>query len=89
MALAASTGASFAVEREVWPPILEHRRALDVDVSRRAIVYWIDSVKPIRRVGKGARFAPCPRGYDDGGHASLCPPYTSDGIDMIRTSETV
>jgi hypothetical protein len=45
-------------------------------------------MKPIRRVGKGAFFAPCPRGYDDGGHASLCPPYKSDGIDMIRTSET-
>jgi hypothetical protein len=40
-------------------------------------------------VGKGALFAPCPRGHDDGGHASLCPPYKSDGIDMIRTSETM
>jgi hypothetical protein len=28
-----------------------------------------------RRVGKGALFAPCPRGYEIGGHASLCPPY--------------
>jgi hypothetical protein len=39
-------------------------------------------MKPISRVGKGALFAPCPRGYDDGGHASLCPPYKSDGIDF-------
>jgi hypothetical protein len=51
-------------------------------------------MKPIGRVGKGALFAPCPRGYDDGGHAEpvigpaegrtrwLCPPYKSDGIDM-------
>jgi hypothetical protein len=58
-------------------------------------------MKPIGRVGKGALFAPCPRGYDDGGHAEpvigpaegrtrwLCPPYKSDGVDMIRTSETV
>jgi hypothetical protein len=45
-------------------------------------------MKPISRVGKGALFAPCPREYDDGGHASLCPPYKSAGIDMIRTSET-
>jgi hypothetical protein len=44
-------------------------------------------MKPISRMGKGAFFAPCPRGYDDGGHASLCPPYKSNGIDMI--SETV
>src|SRR5580704_18095086 len=27
------------------------------------------------RVGKGAFFAPCPRGNAGGGHASLCPPY--------------
>jgi hypothetical protein len=26
------------------------------------------------RVGKGALFAPCPRGHCNGGHASLCPP---------------
>jgi hypothetical protein len=57
-------------------------------------------VKPISRVGKGALFAPRPCGYDDGRHAEpvigpgdgrirwLCPPYKSDGIDMIRTSET-
>jgi hypothetical protein len=54
----------------------------------------IVSMKPISRVGKGALFAPCPHGYDEGGHAEpvigpaegrtrwLCPPYKSDGIDM-------
>jgi hypothetical protein len=30
-------------------------------------------------VGKGALFAPCPRGYrKTRGHASLCPPYALD-----------
>jgi hypothetical protein len=51
-------------------------------------------LKPMSRVGKGALFAPCPRGYDDGGHAKpvigpaesrtrwLCTPYKSDRIDL-------
>jgi hypothetical protein len=36
-------------------------------------------MKLISRVGKGALFAPRPRGPDDGGHTSLCPPYKSGG----------
>jgi hypothetical protein len=42
------------------------------------------------RVGKGARFAPCPRGpavpFAPRGHASLCPPYDSPAVRLTGIS---
>src|ERR1700674_2331224 len=37
-------------------------------------------------LGKGALFAPCPRGCSNGGHAPLCPPYAAAPAARWRTA---
>ena len=63
-------------------------KAADIRRSSTASPKFLSYALP-RRVGKGALFAPCPRGpghtSGPGGHALLCPPYDDrfHGIDLL------